>query len=167
MKTTAKTTAADNITLQYRSKAAKQAPAGDILQKKAANRTGLPDALKTGIENASGYSMDDVRVHYNSPKPAQLQALAYTQGTDIHIGPGQEKHLSHEAWHVVQQKQGRVTPTTQLQGININDNANLEKEADLMGNKFIQRKINIKYNTSKRRGLTIQRKKSRYTPCRQ
>ncbi|HCC51392.1 MAG TPA: hypothetical protein DEQ30_04490, partial [Porphyromonadaceae bacterium] len=72
------------------------------------NKTGLPDDLKTGIENLSGYSMDDVRVHYNSGKPAQLQALAYTQGTDIHVAPGQEKHLPHEAWHVVQQKQGRV-----------------------------------------------------------
>ena len=26
---------------------------------------------------------------------------------DIHLGPGQEKHLPHEAWHVVQQKQGQ------------------------------------------------------------
>ena len=45
--------------------------------------------------------MDDVNVHYNSNKPAQLQAHAYAQGTDIHLGPGQEKHLPHEAWHVV------------------------------------------------------------------
>lgn len=30
------------------------------------NRTGLPDNLKAGIENLSGYSMDDVRVHYGS-----------------------------------------------------------------------------------------------------
>lgn len=98
------------------------------------NRTGLPDALKTGIENLSGYSLDDVRVHYNSPKPAELQALAYTQGTDIHVAPGQEKHLPHEAWHVVQQKQGRVKPTLQMKGkININDDAGLEKEADVMG----------------------------------
>lgn len=95
------------------------------------NKTGLPDNLKTGIENLSGYSMDDVRVHYNSGKPAQLQALAYTQGTDIHVAPGQEKHLPHEAWHVVQQKQGRVQPTMQLQGVNVNDNEELEREADL------------------------------------
>jgi hypothetical protein len=104
------------------------------------NRTGLPDNLKTGIENLSGYSMNDVRVHYNSPKPAQLQALAYTQGTDIHVAPGQEKHLPHEAWHVVQQKQGRVQPTVQLQGVNVNDDAGLEKEADVMGGKVLQRK---------------------------
>jgi hypothetical protein len=59
---------------------------------KQANQTGLPDDLKTGVENRSGFSMDDVRVHYNSSKPAQLQALAFTQGTDIHVAPGQEKH---------------------------------------------------------------------------
>lgn len=39
------------------------------------------------------------------------EETTYSQGTDIHIGPGQEKHLPHEAWHVVQQKQGRVKPT--------------------------------------------------------
>jgi hypothetical protein len=109
------------------------------------NRTGLPDNLKTGVENLSGYSMDDVRVHYNSPKPAQLQALAYTQGTDIHVAPGQEKHLPHEAWHVVQQMQGKVQPTVQLQGVNVNDDAGLEKEADVMGGKaIIQRQAWVK-----------------------
>ena len=104
------------------------------IQQKA-NKTGLPDNLKSGIENLSGYSMDDVKVHYNSSKPAQLQAHAYAQGTNIHLAPGQEKHLAHEAWHVVQQKQGRVTPTRQLKGkgVNINDDAGLEKEADVMG----------------------------------
>ncbi|HEY9835791.1 MAG TPA: hypothetical protein V6D27_02770, partial [Vampirovibrionales bacterium] len=34
------------------------------------NQTGLPDNLKAGVENLSGYSLDDVRVYYNSPKPA-------------------------------------------------------------------------------------------------
>ena len=95
---------------------------------------GLPGSLKSGIENLSGYSMDDVKVHYNSGKPAQLNAHAYAQGTDIHIVSGQEKHLPHEAWHVVQQKQGRVKPTLQMQGgVNVNDDAGLEKEADVMG----------------------------------
>ncbi|MEH1926897.1 eCIS core domain-containing protein [Nostoc sp.] len=102
------------------------------------NKTGLPDNLKAGIENLSGMAMDDVRVYYNSDKPAQLQALAYTQGTHIHVAPGQEKHLSHEAWHVVQQKQGRVKPTIQEKGIEINDDDTLEKEADLMGVKAFQ-----------------------------
>ncbi|AUT04153.1 hypothetical protein CLI64_00080 [Nostoc sp. CENA543] len=99
------------------------------------NHTGLPTYLKTGVENLSGYSLNDVKVHYNSPKPARLQALAYTQGTDIHLAPGQEKHLPHEAWHVVQQKQGRVEPTIQMKGLEINDDEGLEKEADVMGEK--------------------------------
>ncbi|MFL6337406.1 MAG: DUF4157 domain-containing protein [Pyrinomonadaceae bacterium] len=97
------------------------------------NRTGLPDRLKSGVENLSGISLDEVKVHYNSPKPAGVQALAYTQGTDIHVAPGQEEHLPHEAWHVVQQKQGRVKPTLQLKGEAINDEPGLEREADLMG----------------------------------
>jgi hypothetical protein len=102
------------------------------------NNTGLPDNLKTGMESLSGMSLDDVKVHRNSDKPAQLQAHAYAQGTDIHLGSGQEKHLPHEAWHVVQQKQGRVKPTMQMKGkVNVNDDAGLEKEADVMGEKAI------------------------------
>ncbi|MEO0444121.1 MAG: DUF4157 domain-containing protein, partial [Pseudomonadota bacterium] len=93
--------------------------------------------LKTAIENFSGFAMDDVKVHYNSNKPAQLQAHAYAQGSDIYLGPGQEQHLPHEAWHVVQQKQGRVKPTLQLKNkTTINHSDTLEKEADVMGHKI-------------------------------
>jgi hypothetical protein len=97
------------------------------------NTTGLPDHLKSGIESLSGLSLDDVHVHYNSSKPAEVNALAYTQGSEIHVGLGQEKHLAHEAWHVVQQKQGRVEPTLQAKGVAINDDVELEREADVMG----------------------------------
>ena len=93
---------------------------------------GLPAPLKSGVESLSGMSMDHVRVHYNSAKPAQLNAHAYTQGSDIHVAPGQEKHLAHEAWHVVQQAQGRVQPTTQMAGMGVNANPGLEAEADSM-----------------------------------
>ena len=103
------------------------------------NNTGMPDDLKSGIESLSGFSMDDERVHYNSSKPATVQALAYTQGTDIHVAPGQEKHLPHEAWHVAQQMAGRVSPTTNINGMPVNDNAALEHEADVMGEKAIQK----------------------------
>lgn len=103
------------------------------------NKTGLPDQLKSGVEQLSGMDISDVKVHYNSSQPAQLQAHAYAKGTDIHVGPGQEKHLAHEAWHVVQQKQGRVRPTLQLKpGVPVNDDTGLEKEADVMGEKALQ-----------------------------
>ena len=108
-------------------------------QTTALNHTGLPNQLKSGIESLSGLSLDKVRVHYNSSQPAQLNALAYAQGTDIHVAPGQEKHLPHEAWHVVQQAQGRVKPTRQMKGgVPFNDDAGLEHEADVMGAKASQ-----------------------------
>jgi Domain of unknown function (DUF4157) len=97
------------------------------------NRTGLPDRLKAGVEALSGLSMDDVRVHRNSSEPAKLGALAYAQGSDIHLGPGQEQHLPHEAWHVVQQKQGRVRANVQLRNAGINVEEHLESEADTIG----------------------------------
>lgn len=98
-----------------------------------ANKTGLPDTIKSGIEHLSGLSMDHVKVHRNSARPATVQAHAYAQGSDIHLAPGQERHLPHEAWHVVQQAQGRVKPTMQAKGTAINDDEGLEKEADAMG----------------------------------
>jgi len=98
------------------------------------NKTGIPDNLKSGIESLSGMSMDNVRVHFNSPKPAQLNAHAFAQGVDIHVAPGQEQHLPHETWHVVQQAQGRVRPTRQMMGdVPVNDDKSLEHEADVMG----------------------------------
>lgn len=122
-------------TIQPKSYAAPATGTNFTIQKKE-NKTGLPDQLKSGIENLSGHSMDDVNVHYNSAQPAQLNAHAYAQGNQIHIAPGQEKHLAHEAWHVVQQKQGRVKPNKQLKSsVAINDDAGLEKEADVMGAK--------------------------------
>lgn len=115
---------------------------------RAENRA-LPDGIKTAVKNLSGFDMDDVSVHYNSDKPARIGALAYTQGTDIHVAPGQERFLPHETWHVVQQKQGRVRPTVQAKGgLSINDDPALEHEADVMGRRILQGKF---------KGNTIQR----------
>lgn len=61
----------------------------------------------------------------------------------IHVAPGQEKHLAYEVWHVAQQKQGRVQPTTEVGGMPVNDNASLENEADVMGSKAAVLKRNI------------------------
>ena len=112
---------------------ARQASTGN-----ATNTTGMPDSLKTGLEQLSGIDLSDIRVHYNSTKPAQLNAFAYAQGSQIHVGPGQERHLPHEGWHAVQQRQGRVKPTTQYQGVAINNDTSLEREADYMGGKALR-----------------------------
>ncbi|MES2277774.1 MAG: DUF4157 domain-containing protein [Bacteroidota bacterium] len=100
----------------------------------------LPHQLQQGVEALSGMSMAGTSVHYNSPAPAQIGALAYAAGTQIHLGPGQEQHLPHEAWHIVQQKQGRVKPTLQAKGLAINDDHALETEADVMGQRAAQLK---------------------------
>jgi len=71
-------------------------PAVPVIQRQQvppANATGMPDSLKNGLETMSGADLSEVRVHYNSGKPAQFNALAYAQGNEIHLGPGQEKHL--------------------------------------------------------------------------
>ncbi|MGK6319596.1 eCIS core domain-containing protein [Sphingomonas sp. DT-204] len=103
----------------------------------ASNRTGLPNRLKSGIETLSGIALDDVRVHRGSRQPAAIQAEAYTCGSEIHLAPGAEHHLAHEAWHVVQQKQGRVRPTLSIGGTPVNDDTGLEREADVMGARAI------------------------------
>lgn len=100
-------------------------------QKEGPDLTGIPKQMKLEFEERSGTSLDDVRVQYNSEKPAQLQALAYTQGSRIYIAPGQERHLRHELVHVIQQKQGRVQATACVNGMAVNDEERLEREADL------------------------------------
>lgn len=100
------------------------------------NDNGLPEELRSGVEALSGYNMGDVKVHYNSSRPASVGANAYAQGSEIHLAPGQERHLPHEAWHVVQQKQGRVKATEEINGgMPVNSDPVLEKEADQKGHK--------------------------------
>ncbi len=108
---------------------------GEPVAQRALNRTGMPDNLKSGLEQMSGIDMSDITVHRNSDKPADVGALAYTQGSNIYLGPGQEHHLPHESWHAVQQKQRRVQPTTQAAGLPVNDDNGLENEASVMGEK--------------------------------
>jgi hypothetical protein len=120
-------------------------------ESKTENGTGLPNNLKASIETLSGMAMNDVRVHYNSSKPAMLQALAYTKGNDIHISPGQEKYLPHESWHVVQQKQGRVKSQFQTKGVAINAAKGLEREADEMG----KRATHLSMNAQGSQGIRV------------
>jgi hypothetical protein len=84
------------------------------------------------VESLSAVSTDDVRVHYNSAEPALVDALAYARGTEIHVAPGEERHLAHEAWHVAQQKLGRVPATGVHRGLAVNDSTELESEANVM-----------------------------------
>jgi hypothetical protein len=91
--------------LQRMAKTQPGSPAGG-----ATTRTGSPDGLKAGVEALSSLPMDHMRLHHNADRPAQLRARAFAQGHDIHLAPGQQRHLPHEAWRLVQQAGGRVKP---------------------------------------------------------
>ena len=103
-------------------------------EKTKENRTGIPTQLKERMEQRTELSFDDVRVHYNSGMPSKLGALAYTQGNQVEIGPGQERHLPHELGHVVQQKLGLVRANAMHPlGVAMNTEEALERQADEIG----------------------------------
>ncbi len=77
--------------------------------------------------------MAGVSVYYDSPHPERLGAFAYARGREIHLARGQEAHLPHEAWHLVQQARGRVRAIGRVGGARLNDDPMLEREADRMG----------------------------------
>lgn len=112
-----------------------------IQRQESENRTGMPDEVKTQMEDSFGTDFSGVRVHPDSSMAPEVGALAYTQGTDIHFAPGQFKPdttagqqlLGHELTHVIQQSEGRVQPTTEVNGMPVNDDVSLETEADIMG----------------------------------
>lgn len=113
------------------------------VQPTAENQTGIPNDVKQRMEESFGTDFSSVRIHPESSSAPDVGALAYTQGTDIHFAPGQFKPdtspgqqlLGHELAHVVQQAEGRVQPTTEIGGMPVNDNENLEHEADVLGAK--------------------------------
>ena len=106
-------------------------------------KKGLPDRLKSNMESLSRINLDNVSVQYNSNEPGQLKAEAFAQNNNIHVAPGKEHHLAHEAWHIVQQKQGRVKSTGKMLGIQVNDENSLENEADLMGHRALTGDYNM------------------------
>ncbi len=99
-------------------------------EKRRTGDTGIPAGTQRRFEERYGVSFADVHVHYNSPEPARLGALAFARGTQVYLGPGQERHLNHELGHVIQQKRGLVPATIRVGGYPVNDDTRLEREAD-------------------------------------
>lgn len=118
----------------------------DLIQGKFENKTGMPDAVKQRMEESFETDFSSVRIHPDSSKAPEVGALAYTQGSDIHFAPGQFKPdtsagqqlLGHELTHVIQQSEGRVQPTTEIAGMPVNNNENLEHEADVLGSRAVR-----------------------------
>jgi hypothetical protein len=100
----------------------------------------LPAPVQAKMEHAFDFDFSGVRVHEGG-EAASVGAAAYAQGSDLHFAPGQydpasrggQELLGHELAHVVQQSEGRVAATTQFKGVDGNDDAGLEREADDWG----------------------------------
>ncbi len=112
----------------------------------------MPDRVRVKMERALGADFSKVKIHANSPQAAKLDARAYTQGNDIHFSArayrpftrsGQEL-LAHELAHVVQQRQGNVKPSIEVNHRPINDDPALETEADSIGRSVSTGQFNIR-----------------------
>jgi hypothetical protein len=74
----------------------------------------LPPSIQLKMEASFGADFSDVRIHANSQAPTMLNAVAFTDGTNIHFAPNQYRPnhseglelLGHELTHVVQQREG-------------------------------------------------------------
>ncbi|WP_054974310.1 DUF4157 domain-containing protein [Paenibacillus sp. A3] len=144
----------DELQMKSAAPAQRMAMEEDELQMKSAappvqrKGEGMPEPVRAKMEQAFGTDFSDVRVHTGN-QAEQVGALAYAQGDDIHFAPGQynpetskgQELLGHELAHVVQQKQGRVKPTTEVNGVAVNADPSLEREADQWGIKAAQTKL--------------------------
>ncbi len=115
---------------------------------------GLPNSLNNQMESAFNADFSNVSIHKNSQKAKEIGAYAFTQGNDIHFAPGQyqpftpkgQELIGHELTHVVQQSESTVSPTSEVNGMPVNDNKALEQEADTKGKKA------TKNNTPNKKG---------------
>jgi hypothetical protein len=101
----------------------------------------LPPSIRSKMEATFAADFSDVRIHADSQAPTMLNALAFTQGSNVHFAPNRyQPHdpqglelLGHELTHVVQQRQGHNNVNVPL-GMVAVDDAALEREADVIGN---------------------------------
>ena len=116
-----------------------------VVQRLRSDATGLPPAFLRGMEDVLGRDLSGVRIHADSPQAARLGAAAFTAGLDVHVAPGRlrpetaagRRLLGHEFAHVVQQAEGRVSETSRADGVAINDDSGLEREADVVGERAV------------------------------
>ena len=120
----------------------------DPAQRKSGGANKMPEGVQAKMEAAFNADFSDVNIHVGS-QASDVGALAYAQGNDIHFAQGKfdphsnsgQELLGHELAHVVQQREGRVQPTTVANGLPINDDPKLEQEADDLGRKAASLKL--------------------------
>jgi hypothetical protein len=130
------------------------------VQQKQSPSSGMPEDVQGKMEGAFGQDFSDVKIHANSSQSTEMGALAHAQGNEIHFAPGQynpssqsgQELLGHELTHVVQQREGRVQPTTSVGGAAVNDDKSLEKEADELGSAAAKGATQLKASSGSKPG---------------
>lgn len=114
-----------------------------VQRKQESNTTGMPDEVKSQMENSFHRDFSSVHVEPDSQEAVDVGALAFTQDNSIKFAPGQFKTdskeglelIGHELAHVDQQDKNQVQATTQVAGMPVNDDVALETDADVKGAK--------------------------------
>ncbi len=114
-----------------------------IQQKKDDKNSSIPKNVMNKMESSFNTDFTNVNIKKDSQQAIDIGALAFTQGNSVHFAPGQFKPetkkgqelIGHEFAHVVQQREGKVKANKQIGKFPINDNKNLEKQADEQGKK--------------------------------
>ena len=100
----------------------------------------LQRELRVQMERSFHTDLSGIRLH-EDPSATDLDSLAYTRGADITVAPGHyqphsgsgKRLLAHEIVHVIQQRADRVPSPTATQGLPVNEDHDLEREADRLG----------------------------------
>lgn len=87
--------------------------------------------------HASGSKVETTSTSDSRLKDVGARSMAV--GGNALIGDSRDR--GHEIWHLAQQHQGMVQPTTTVNNQPVNDDPGLEKEADEMGAKIMQGKF--------------------------
>lgn len=97
-------------------------------------RTEIPVQLKTRTEDSTRVPFNYVRANYNSDKPAKLDTLAYTNGNQVGISPGQKRYSAYDLRNAMQQKLNAVRASVRYEGNEaINTDVELERQSDVSG----------------------------------
>lgn len=109
-----------------------------VERKPFVHTNGIPDSVAAQMQTVFSIDVSSVNVVQNSAAATAAGALAFAAGNTIHFAPGQfspttpqgQQLLGHELAHIVQQQEGRVQASGEMNGMAINADQRLEAEAD-------------------------------------
>jgi hypothetical protein len=104
----------------------------------------LPVQLRRRLETSLNANLGNVRIHEDR-SAVDMEALAYTRGADVYMAPGHfqphsgtgSRLLAHEMVHVIQQRAARVPAPNYAEGVAVNEDRDLEREADRLGRRAL------------------------------